>query len=591
MLFHFRQLYATSKPAFMIAQFRNKIDEEYEEYFEYDPDVLLMEYKSSFANEDPITESFRNVSRAQQLVINNVEYASKFEQIERENNKFAVQMLDLCKTSEEAEIILSNDLNSRKDSSSTYPRIESAILTRNTEFVAHDFCQQVLRKKLLTSELTGKILPWNSASKIDKALYIVSCVILMPLHFITKCLQDVYYRFRTTSEPEPVDVEDFGKRKREEQTSCFESFFAFPMHRFMAHGASSLLFLAILISQDLLPDNRYFPCIVLAYAVSYIVSDVQRYLSHRSPGFCNINNLSDEISFWNIYNMVNDLLLLSGTGLKVYIQYTSPKEKSFQDQLEACLSGLALTMAILKLLYWCQLSSWLGPLAISIRRVMQDVAMVLTAYLIFFVAFTLGIHFIMSVPVPIDDAKCEDDEEKNGFSILFHEENRTTQTAWKTALWAFFDPGHPEYLGCYYGFARSTALTLWGIYQVVNVIMLMPLMVALMSSTMNLIDINRDHQWKFQRTEIWLRFLNNTGLPAPFNIFDSMLNMRCGKNEDSKQRTLKKKELMKYINLVSKLSRRYIEHMQDSDVFDATREDLDNAKRDVLNKLKRASLR
>ena len=32
MLFHFRQLYATSKPAFMIAQFRNKIDEEYEEY-------------------------------------------------------------------------------------------------------------------------------------------------------------------------------------------------------------------------------------------------------------------------------------------------------------------------------------------------------------------------------------------------------------------------------------------------------------------------------------------------------------------------------------------------------------------------------
>ena len=47
----------------------------------------------------------------------------------------------------------------------------------------------------------------------------------------------------------------------------------------------------------------------------------------------------------------------------------------------------------------------------------------------------------------------------------------------------------------------------------------------------------------------------------------------------------------RYINLVSKLSRRYIEHMQDSDVFDATREDLDNAKRDVLNKLKRASLR
>ena len=47
----------------------------------------------------------------------------------------------------------------------------------------------------------------------------------------------------------------------------------------------------------------------------------------------------------------------------------------------------------------------------------------------------------------------------------------------------------------------------------------------------------------------------------------------------------------RYINLVSKLCRRYLEHMKDSDTFDATREVLDAAKRDVLNKLKRTSMK
>ena len=93
--------------------------------------------------------------------------------------------------------------------------------------------------------------------------------------------------------------------------------------------------------------------------------------------------------------------------------------------------------------------------------------------------------------------------------------------------------------------ARTTALTMWGIYQVVNVIMLMPLMVALMSTTMNLIDSDKDHQWKFQRTEIWLRFFDYTGLPAPLNIIDHLLNLNCRKVEDQKQKKLKKQELMK----------------------------------------------
>eukprot|EP00092_Neocalanus_flemingeri_P042859 GFUD01047027.1.p1 GENE.GFUD01047027.1~~GFUD01047027.1.p1 ORF type:complete len:112 (+),score=35.10 GFUD01047027.1:1-336(+) len=110
---------------------------------------------------------------------------------------------------------------------------------------------------------------------------------------------------------------------------------------------------------------------------------------------------------------------------------------------------------------------------------------------------------------------------------------------------------------------------------------------------MTMINDNKDHQWKFQRTEIWLRFFNYTGLPAPFNIFDALINLLNYRKHEQDTRNTKKcktRELMKYINLVSKLTRRYIHNMEDSHVSDATREDLENAKREILKKLRRATL-
>ena len=69
-----------------------------------------------------------------------------------------------------------------------YPRIEAAIRTNNVEFVAHDFCQQVLGEKLVKSDLTGEILYWNSANWWDKSIYIVFCLIMMPRIMIGKVL-------------------------------------------------------------------------------------------------------------------------------------------------------------------------------------------------------------------------------------------------------------------------------------------------------------------------------------------------------------------------------------------------------------------
>ena len=81
-------------------------------------------------------------------------------------------------------------------------------------------------------------------------------------------------------------------------------------------------------------------------------------------------------------------------------------------QLEACFNGIGMTMIILKTFYWYQLHPSLGPLAISVRKVLSDICMISIAYLVFFVAFTFGIGLMMHENGP--DSKTNTTDSKIG---------------------------------------------------------------------------------------------------------------------------------------------------------------------------------
>jgi hypothetical protein len=51
----------------------------------------------------------------------------------------------------------------------------------------------------------------------------------------------------------------------------------------------------------------------------------------------------------------------------------------------------------LKILYWSQLHHILGPLSISIKKVIKDLVLVTTAYILFLLAFSIGIKYILEL--------------------------------------------------------------------------------------------------------------------------------------------------------------------------------------------------
>ena len=116
----------------MVAKLQCAINTHWEDHNEYQPSSQytkdeFLYIDKEILKEDPIELSFKNTRLARLVAKDQVEYANKFQIIVNENQRFAVTMLDLCKTQAEAELIMSNQADS--DETSQFPRLELAIST------------------------------------------------------------------------------------------------------------------------------------------------------------------------------------------------------------------------------------------------------------------------------------------------------------------------------------------------------------------------------------------------------------------------------------------------------------------------------
>ncbi|XP_063613764.1 transient-receptor-potential-like protein, partial [Penaeus indicus] len=82
-------------------------------------------------------------------------------------------------------------------------------------------------------------------------------------------------------------------------------------------------------------------------------------------------------------------------------------------------------------------------------------------------------------------------------------------------------------------YTRFWSMLMFGSYSVINIIVLLNLLIAMMSSSYSFIVEHADTEWKFARTKLWMSYfeVGNT-LPPPFNILPtpkSFMRM-CGKS-------------------------------------------------------------
>lgn len=267
--------------------------------------------------------------------------------------------------------------------------------------------------------------------------------------------------------------------------------------------------------------------------------------------------------------------------------------------------------AALKLLHIFSISPYLGPLQISLGRMVIDIIKFFLIYALILFAFACGLNQLLWYYSDMEKQLCYSGP--NGTENWM--QHRDSCLAWRrfsnlfessqTLFWASFgliDISNFELTGIK-SYTRFWGLLMFGSYSVINVVVLLNLLIAMMSNSYNIISERADVEWKFARTTLFMNYFEegNT-VPPPFNLFPSIkhiLRLLCKQNFSSDKFSNEKQTQMEdmdsiYQSVMCNLVWRYVtsrqketeNHPVTEDTVNELRQDIYSFRHDLMKVLK-----
>ncbi|XP_072945704.1 transient-receptor-potential-like protein [Epargyreus clarus] len=500
----------------------------------------LNEYKAlaspsliALSSPDPIMTAFRLSWELRNMAFTEQESKKEYLELRRQVQKFAVDLLDQSRSSQELAIILNYDPDEAPFYAGDHmklARLEVAIDFKQKKFVAHPNIQQ-----LLASIWYEGVPGFRRKSSFERLMIICRVALLFPFYC---CLYMVAPNC------------SIGRLMRK------------PFMKFLIHASSYLFFLLILILVSLraevqiiqllgpqwmvenlekeLTEQRgngpsYLELIVAVYVLGFIYQETQEIYIEGMRSY--LRNL------WNFIDFTRNSLYVAVTILRfvAYFQQSAeieadpqrrfvPREQwdDFDPQLiaEGLFAG-ANVFSALKLVHLFSINPHLGPLQISLGRMVIDIVKFFFIYSLVLFAFACGLNQLLWYFAELERRKCYvlpgglPDWNNAGDHCMKWRSFGNVFEASQSLFWASFGMVGLENfeLAGIKSYTRFWGLLMFGSYSVINVIVLLNLLIAMMSNSYAMIDEHSDVEWKFARTRLWMSYFEEIStLPPPFNI-------------------------------------------------------------------------
>ncbi|KAJ8922843.1 hypothetical protein NQ315_007878 [Exocentrus adspersus] len=574
----------------------------------------LNEYKAlaspslmALSSSDPLLTAFQLSWELRGLAFAEPECKSEYMDLRLQCQQFAVDLLHQSRSSQELAIILNHDPDNppyEEGEHMKLARLELAIQYKQKKFVAHPNIQQ-----LLAAIWYEGVPGFRRKSSSEKIVIIVRVAVLFPFY----CM---LYLFAPETKT--------GKLMRK------------PFMKFLIHASSYLFFLLLLILVSLRADDLVFEYFGSASMKAYVI---EKYRKQRgSPptileyavllyvfGF--ICEETQEIfvegiqsylrNLWNFIDFTRNVLYTAVFILRVasYLQQSAEIRNdpstayirredwyAFDPQLIAeGLFAAANIFSALKLVHLFSINPHLGPLQISLGRMVIDIVKFFFIYSLVLFAFACGLNQLLWYFSDLEKKKCyhlpngEPDFDNAGDSCMKWRRFANVFESSQSLFWASFgmvDLTSFELTGIK-TYTRFWGLLMFGSYSVINVIVLLNLLIAMMSNSYAMIDEHSDTEWKFARTKLWMSYFEETGtLPPPFNIFPKpknffkLLGLRKKdkmKRLSTKRRNREEKERdYRYTAVMRALVWRYVSAMhRKCEEAAVTEDDINEVKSDI----------
>uniref|UniRef100_A0A1B6EER2 Transient receptor ion channel domain-containing protein n=1 Tax=Clastoptera arizonana TaxID=38151 RepID=A0A1B6EER2_9HEMI len=561
----------------------------------------------ALSSNDPILTAFQLSWELRNLAFAEQECKSDYMELRRQCQKFAVDLLHQSRSSQELAVILNHDPDSppyEEGEHMKLARLELAINYKQKKFVAHPNIQQLLAA-IWYDGLPG----FRRKPLIQKMWEIVKVALLFPMYCVLYMIA-----------PETKT----GNLMRK------------PFMKFLIHASSYLFFLLILIlvsqraevyaiqffgteamkrqlHEELLRQRGNGPTflegIVVIYVIGFIWEETMEIYVEGIRSY--LRNM------WNFIDFLRNSFYVSVFILRfaAYIQQSQqiaadpstayiPREQwdSFDPQLIAeGAFAAANILSALKLVHMFSINPHLGPLQISLGRMVIDIVKFFFIYSLVLFAFACGLNQLLWYFAELERRKCYSlpgempDWEHNGDSCTKWRSFGNLFESTQSLFWASFGAlGLDTFdLTGIKTYTRFWSLLMFGSYSVINVIVLLNLLIAMMSNSYAMIEEHSDTEWKFARTRLWMSYFEETAtLPPPFNIIPTpkiifkLLGIR--KKDKLRRMSSKRKERQererdyRYTAVMRALVWRYVSAMhRQADDSPVTDDDINEVKAEV----------
>ncbi|KAM8854466.1 short transient receptor potential channel 4b [Synchiropus picturatus] len=452
----------------------------------------------ALSSEDPFLTAFKLSWELKELSTVENEFKSEYEQLSHTCKRFAKNLLDQTRSSKELETILNYSDNSNhmlEENTSDLARLKLAIKYEQKEFVAQPNCQQ-----LLASRWYDEFPGWRRRHWAVKLITCFFIGLLFPL-------LSIFYLICPKSH--------------------FGLFIRKPFIKFICHTASYLtfLFLLFLASQHITsnkdiqgPEPTTVEWMILPWVLGFIWTEIKQMWD---------NGLEDYLDdWWNIMDFIMNSLYLATISLKIvaHVKFGVHITRCTWEMLHPTLVAEALfsianIFSSLRLISLFTSNSHLGPLQISLGRMLLDILKFLFIYCLVLLAFANGLNQLYFY--------YETEPEDNCWGIRCLNQNNAFSTLFETMqslFWSIFGlislyvtnvkPDHK--------FTEFVGTTMFGTYNVISLVVLLNMLIAMMNNSYQHIADHADIEWKFARTKLWMSYFEEGGtLPSPFNIIPS----------------------------------------------------------------------
>ncbi|XP_068154233.1 transient receptor potential protein [Drosophila tropicalis] len=559
----------------------------------------------ALSSRDPVLTAFQLSWELKRLQAMESEFRAEYTEMRQMVQDFVTALLDHARTSMELEVMLNFNHEPSHEiwcpgQRQTLERLKLAIRYKQKTFVAHPNVQQLLAA-IWYEGLPGFRRKQSSQQLMD----VIKLGCSFPIYSLKYIL---------------APDSDGAKFMRK------------PFVKFITHSCSYMFFLMLLGAASLRVVQITFELLAFPWMLT-MLEDWRKHERGSLPGpielaiimyifaliFEELKSLYSDglfeyiMDLWNIVDYISNMfyvtwILCRATAWVIVhrdlwfrgIDPYFPREHwhPFDPMLlsEGAFAA-GMVFSYLKLVHIFSINPHLGPLQVSLGRMIIDIIKFFFIYTLVLFAFGCGLNQLLWYYAELEKNKCYhlhpdvadfDDQEKactiwRRFSNLFETSQSLFWASFGLVDLVSFD------LAGIKSFTRFWALLMFGSYSVINIIVLLNMLIAMMSNSYQIISERADTEWKFARSQLWMSYFEDGGtIPPPFNLCPNMKMLRktLGRKRPSRTKSFMRKSMDRaqvlHDKVMKLLVRRYVTAEQRRrDDYGITEDDIIEVRQDI----------